>query len=222
MSPREKQSCWIQIDQCLPPNFFDESSAYRAQDVFVDLAFRKPNCGDCFIDALVRDSGARGLSAFLPPDDAVFFPLAERTRDMWEREEPILPLVSKWDEGDFSIEANVKPGQDAWPGVTPTIEEQESGSVNLRRWAIKLLSRYTYVFGNTASRFSQIHSLLQLKASLAGFDKDPGLALACLNDDQPDRTIGSVKGTLGQWMEGRWGGKGPWDKWERPGAKWGE
>lgn len=111
--------------------------------MFTHLAFERPECGDCLITALVKASGERGLAAFLPEEDQVFQPEQEEEKGTWRSSEPILPLTSSWKDGNFSLKANVKAGQDIWDGF----EAREDGGVNLRAWCIKLLSRYNYIYG---------------------------------------------------------------------------
>lgn len=132
-------SCAFSLSRCLPPNFLSNSESTSAVDAFTHLAFVEPNCGDCLIMALVNASGRRGLSAFLPSEMQTFAP-EKRERRMWERTEPMLPLVNDWRLGDFSLRSVVRPGQDVW-------EEARSEAVNLRAYCVKLLSRYTYSLG---------------------------------------------------------------------------
>ena len=62
---------------------------------------------------------------------------------MWERDEPILPMTGHWEDADFSVANVVRPGQDVWAGD----EGRGNGTVSLRDWSIKLLSRYAYTVG---------------------------------------------------------------------------
>ena len=138
--------CQFSLDQCLPPDFYDPttdaSTTWSAESMFTRMAFDRPQCGDCLIDALVIASGAVGLSAFLPDEGMVFHP---RPRDpqLWERSEPILPLVPDWRDGRYALADVVRPGQDTWHGV----EARSDGGVKMREWCIKLLSRYAYTLG---------------------------------------------------------------------------
>lgn len=94
--------------------------------------------------ALTNASGQRGLSAFLPDANVTFEPEV-RDRGEWEREEPMLPLVPDWKEGNFSLAAVIRPGQDIWEGE----KGRSSNKVNLREYCVKLLSRYTYSVGES-------------------------------------------------------------------------
>ncbi|WVQ83148.1 hypothetical protein IAT38_005286 [Cryptococcus sp. DSM 104549] len=210
--------CTFQLDLCLPPSFFSPSQTFSASDLFTRFAFEHPDCGTCLIDALVAASGKRGIEAFLPAPDAVFFPpgTEEGEEGMWRRSEPMLPLVGRWQDGDFGLGANVRRGQDVWEGA----KEREDGGVELRRWVVKLLSRYNYIYGTTPSRFAQIHSTMQLIKELNSVDTTPELAMLCMNDDQADKSSALVRERFGGWMEGRWGGEMEGVDWEREGVEW--
>lgn len=206
MPPRPEQHldrlCGMSLARCFPPDFFTSSNTTSASDMFTHIAFAAPECGDCLIMALVNDSGPRGLSAFLPDADKTFVPPPQTAQDPWQRDEPMLPLVGKWLGTDFSLEGVVRSGQDAWPG-SPA---RAAGVVGLRDWSIKLLSRYTYMWSSTPSHFAMIHSPSQLRTALSQFSAQSNIALACLNDDQPDRVGAQSKNILAAWMQERWGG----------------
>lgn len=137
-------SCSISLSKCFAPDFLSSSTPYPAQEIFRNITFVHPECGDCLIDALVTASGTRGLSAFLPRE-MVYYP-EPRDPAEWERSEPMLPLTSTWEGVDFSLDRVVRPGQDTWDGIEPA----EDGAVRLREWCIKLLSRYAYTFGESS------------------------------------------------------------------------
>ncbi|AGV14656.1 hypothetical protein, variant [Cryptococcus neoformans var. grubii H99] len=214
--PGSGAQCTFHFSTCLPPHFFDSSTSFSASTMFTRLAFERPQCGDCLITALIKASGKRGLSAFLPEEDQIFYPEQEEEKGMWRRNEPILPLVSSWKDGDFSLRANVKAGQDVWDGF----EAREDGGVSLRAWCIKLLSRYNYVYGSTPSRFTPVHSLYQLSSTLESVDNTPEVAMLCVNDDQADSGSDKSRQKFGAWMERRWGGVIEGVDWERPNVSW--
>lgn len=137
---RERQ-CTFSVRQCLPADFFTDRPLV-AEDMFTHIAFAEPQCGDCLVKALVTASGARGLEAVLPRRDQTVIP-ENRGRARWERSEPMLPLTDSWEAGNFSVYSLVRSGQDQWAGTATSTD----GSVNLRQWSIKLLSRYAYVLG---------------------------------------------------------------------------
>ncbi|WVQ98135.1 hypothetical protein IAU59_005257 [Kwoniella sp. CBS 9459] len=217
----ENAVCIFKFERCLPPSFFTNASTpVSAEAMFTHLAFARPECGDCIINALVRKSGERGLDAFLPLAEQVFYPIAmENTTSTtgWKRSEPILPMVNDWRIADFSLRANVRLGQDVWAGA----ERRDDGGVELRRWCIKLLSRYNYVYGGTASFFSPIHTSSQFLDTLERVDNSPDLALFCINDDLVDSTSPralQARAKFGEWMEGRFGDFEA--SWERSGVDW--
>ena len=61
-------ACTLDIPDCFGDNFMgEEHDMVSVQDVFRRISFEKPTCGDCIISSLLRASGRKGLSAFLPP-----------------------------------------------------------------------------------------------------------------------------------------------------------
>lgn len=206
--------CKFIINECLPAGFFDnEEVTYAATDIFKRLAFRHPACGDCLISALVNRSGPRGLGAFLPSPNVQYVPPASRERHMWDRPEPMLPLVEKWEDGEFGINDVVRLGQDKWHGG-----ETAADSVNLRNWCVKLLSRYSYVYSSTPSRFAMARTHLQLAGTLKDVEKSHDLALFCLNDDQPDVLRNPDSSLLQHWMKRMFGGASTFVGWENDDA----
>ncbi len=135
--------CFFSLKKCLPADFFTtDSKQFLAEDMFARLAFAYPECGDCLVTALIKASGERGLEAILPHSEQTIVP-EKRDRSRWERSEPMLPLTDVWQSANFSIYSVIRPDQDRWRGSTPP----KDGKVNLKQWAIKLLSRYAYVVG---------------------------------------------------------------------------
>ena len=201
--------CHLSLSECFPADFFTQpDTVYDASEMFAHIAFEKPQCGDCLITALVSKSGPRGLSAFLPDAKQVFYP-ENRSPRRWERSEPMLPLTSSWQNVDFSLGAIVRPGQDVWNGS----EAQSDGGISLRSYAIKLLSRYAYVIGETPTSFVQVHNIKNLQAAIQKFDKHRGIAMACINDDQPDDGHGETAALFTNWLLDRWGGvDAPWEE----------
>ncbi|RSH92244.1 hypothetical protein EHS25_008659 [Saitozyma podzolica] len=193
-------SCSISLSKCFAPDFLSSSTPYPAQEIFRNIAFVHPECGDCLIDALVTASGTRGLSAFLPSETDVYYP-EQRDPAEWERSEPMLPLTSTWEGVDFSLNRVVRPGQDTWDGIQPA----EDGAVRLREWCIKLLSRYAYTFAITPSHFAMVRTYRQLENTLASFDRREDLAMVCINDDQPDYAGEENRRVYREWTERRWG-----------------
>lgn len=149
-------TCEIHFSQCF-------AGYTRASDVFKRIAFEAHECGDCgefqssrpcvpnrllmdgsaaVMSALVRASGTVGMSAFLPSEDrelrsAEFEdPPVERSANE-ASEIAHLPLVQRWEEGDFSLQ-----------GVMGAAHEQ-----NVRMWTLQLIQRYRYVIGTSHGCF---------------------------------------------------------------------
>lgn len=205
--------CRMEVRRCFPDGFFDDDEEYSAVEVFKKLAFLGDGrCGDCMAEALITKSGERGLSAFLPSVDAVYFPPANQKPPQWARDEPMLPLTPTWQEADFSMAANVRSGQDAWEGWEP----RPDGGVNLRAWTVKLLSRYAFVYARTESRFNMIHNVKELNGDTKAMDESKTLAMACINDDvdEPENSP-PVQAAMREWMERRFGEDSEFVKWEK-------
>lgn len=187
---------------CLPDSYFtDTSSTYPAEEVFKRIAFERPQCGDCLIDALITASGERGLSAFLPSSDITFRPTVLKER--WSDIGPILPLTKQWRNTNFSLSA--------------VITSENKNLVNLREWCTSLLGRYVYAIGATPAIFAPVASITQLSHRLAEVQKHPDTALVCINDDISDKNaLGATrfKEMLERWMNGRWPTKGSWERGE--------
>ena len=86
------------------------------------------------IMALVNKSGRRGLSAFLPDSGQT---VQVGSNEDGVAQPPHLPLTPTWVSTDFSVSAVVN-------AATGDVSD---GRVNLRKWVLLLLSRYTYMSG---------------------------------------------------------------------------
>ena len=183
---------------CLPDQFFtDTSTTYSAAEVFKRIAFERPQCGDCLIDALITASGERGLSAFLPSPKITYHPVTQ-SDGRWSNVGPILPLTKQWKTTDFSL--------------TSIITED---TVNLREWCTTLLGRYVYAIGATPAVFAPVASITQLSYRLGEVDKHSDTALVCINDDISDKNAKGArrfKEMLGNWMDRRWPNPSPWER----------
>lgn len=162
--------CTLKYHECF-------GDAQTASQVFLNVAFDTPKCGDCLIHALVKASGKLGLSAFLPPPERVF-----RT-DALEYEEtfsdlppPHLPLVKDWHNGDFSLK-----------GVLHEWSLRSNQGINVRRWIMEMLMRYRFSLGETPSFFVAMTSNSQAKSTILKLRRQSTqpnpAALICLNDN---------------------------------------
>lgn len=215
--------CEFDTVQCLGGDFANASAAIDATDLFKRLAFEKPECGDCLINALVKTSGSRGLAAFLPHGGATFRPIEG---SIWTGGEPMLPLTKDWRTTDFSLENVVRRGQDKWHGPEPVMEDV----VDLRRWGIKLLTRYAYVLGmspqirrvfalimvctgDSPIQFTQLRNWQQTDVVLNKVSEpDKHLAMLCLNDDITVHQAAMVKERIEKWIEHMWPIPAPWER----------
>ena len=138
-------ACLFSVEQCFGDAFLDHSGddgvsgEVDAFDVFRRAAFARPECGDCLIVAGLRNSGATGLSAFLPPPDA--------RRRVKPKTQPIAPLLgvgsTQFGHADFT-----------WR----SIEDQLDSFVDLRDFCVRLISRYAYSLGESPGRFIMVRS----------------------------------------------------------------
>jgi 3-O-alpha-D-mannopyranosyl-alpha-D-mannopyranose xylosylphosphotransferase len=144
-------SCRFSLSKCLPDDFLTSTDSYSANDIFKHIAFQERECGDCLITALVSASGERGLHAILPDEEAVYHPPVDAGRGIWETTEPILSMTKTWEEAEFGLEDVIRTGSDVWGDEVPT--DREAG-INLRKWCLKLLTRYNYALGRSLSFFA--------------------------------------------------------------------
>jgi 3-O-alpha-D-mannopyranosyl-alpha-D-mannopyranose xylosylphosphotransferase len=147
------RSCGIVPSQCFPALFAPDALTHGidAESAFRNITFDDHKCGDCLIIGLISKSGPRGLSAILPHEEQTFHPDRQREKQMWDRPEPMLPLVSEWQSGNFTLADVVRPGQDVWEGSEHVESREQDGVIRLRDWCVKLLSRYIYSLGMSSS-----------------------------------------------------------------------
>ncbi|KAJ7616620.1 hypothetical protein FB45DRAFT_934589 [Roridomyces roridus] len=84
---------------------------------------------------------------------------------------------------------------------------------NPRRFATRLIYRYSYALGVSLTKFIMMGSSMQVPGELRRVDADPNIALLCINDDLPEwgRGGGYADQLLKQWWEKRWPDKGEWE-----------
>ncbi|PCH40329.1 hypothetical protein WOLCODRAFT_136778 [Wolfiporia cocos MD-104 SS10] len=168
----------------------------RASDVFKHIAFDNYRCGDCVISALVRASGPLGIAAFLPPPDRMLSSLAGKVPTPADvHDVPHLPLVDKWEDGDFSLRE-----------VMGT-----AGERNVRTWTIQLLQRYRYVMGSTPAVFERLQTAKQTAAMLSHLERFEDAVLMCINDDVITGEQ-EVARMFRQFQEKHWGHPAAWEK----------
>ncbi|KAG9032353.1 hypothetical protein FRB95_001535 [Tulasnella sp. JGI-2019a] len=172
-----------------------------ASDVFKNVAFSVPSCGDCIISALVTKSGSLGLSAFLPDGNRKFHP---RRGSPSSTSVVRLPTGKEWRTIDFSLRS-------ALEGLS---ESEQRSEVSVREWAIRAMYRYRFAIGATKAMFVRLDTPIQVKVtldrmdSMSGEDNEP--ALLCINDDvrwQPE----AVRDMLQVWMSRKWGQRAEWE-----------
>ncbi|KAJ7617402.1 hypothetical protein FB45DRAFT_801227 [Roridomyces roridus] len=76
---------------------------------------------------------------------------------------------------------------------------------NPRAFALRLIQRYAYVFGDTPTVFLGLRTASSAKIILANNDrKNKDTALVCLNDDLKNGDTGALDDALHEWFEGHW------------------
>ncbi|KAI9064662.1 hypothetical protein FKP32DRAFT_1648980 [Trametes sanguinea] len=181
----ERLECTIKRSEC-----FDVRG--RASDLFKHIAFERPACGDCVIQALVKASGPLGLSAFLPSRDR-HIPVQRVSRST-ESRIPHLPLVKDWHDGQFAL-GDVM---------------HDAHTTSVRQYALMVLQRYRYVIGGTPSMFESLQNYEQVRAALRSIDRRKDLALLCINDDlgEDDSRVSRL---FTQWQEKKWPTPAAWE-----------
>ncbi|KZV94334.1 hypothetical protein EXIGLDRAFT_737093 [Exidia glandulosa HHB12029] len=213
---KEGEMCLIRREECFPSNITSPS------DVFTNVAFAHPRCGDCIIHALVRASGPLGLSAFLPsPERTVRVPRGQLSKT--------LPTAQDWRGTDFSLEAVMGAGipdtllED---GEQPILVEE----ISARKWVLRVLDRYRFVIGNTPFKFRFMRSSDEAAAVTREVDESDA-ATICLNDDIEDPGVSTdpkpflgifgktpvaegdkVRRILHEWQTRRWPDAASWEQ----------
>ncbi|KAI0319455.1 hypothetical protein OF83DRAFT_1170223 [Amylostereum chailletii] len=183
--PESGQMCTLSREECFPRDIT------HASDFFNHVTFVNPSCGDCLISHLVRLSGETGLSAFLPPPDRVVEP------SLYGAVAETLPLVPKWQMGDFTLCGVLAQGR---------------GPVSVREWMLHVLNRYRFVIGTSDFRFLSINSE-EAAERVVDEVENSDAALLCMNDDlEADDRGEKVLKVLHDWQQRRWPDAPVWER----------
>jgi 3-O-alpha-D-mannopyranosyl-alpha-D-mannopyranose xylosylphosphotransferase len=157
--------------------------------------------------ALITASGPLGLSAFLPDRQSTFVNRAGTKRIHMT---PVLPVTDTWQAADFSLERVMS-------------ETERAGPVDLRRYTVRLLSRYQYVSGKyndtwcrsvlmTGRSQTEFHMLVNPDhAARALSTINPKAVMLGLNDNI-ERDADDAKRVLTEWFQQRWPVKTQWER----------
>ncbi|KDQ61660.1 hypothetical protein JAAARDRAFT_518082 [Jaapia argillacea MUCL 33604] len=181
----KSEVCTITRVEC----FGDSNSA---GEIFKRIAFEKPECGDCVLNALTRNSGELGLSAFLPQKGRTVWP------SRWGSAPSTLPLNKKWREADFRLQSVLS-------------EAPRFMTIDVREWTMQLLYRYRFVIGGTQTTLLRLNDMQTAKSSLWHLDHETP-PLLCMNDDVSPAYQGGVYSVLRQWQQKRWGQSATWER----------
>lgn len=131
--------CTVSIGECFGrPGFFDTDKeelepTLSPEELLKRVAFDDVKCGDCLIAALLARSGERGFEAFLP--EKTDHPRASKVDT--QRNIAVIGGRSKnWQGAEFAVKKVVPKG---W---------------NRRDFAVRLIQRYTFSYGESDRRFS--------------------------------------------------------------------
>lgn len=167
----ERTACTLDLGRCLTQNFPVAGTNTSWEDVFKQMAYSDPQCGDCLIHHLTGKSGARGIEAFLPPRDRVAGSqaVAHHNDGLDLDKVPHLPLATTW---NATGPAKVGEAEAACFSTSCVLANSgyEAGS-SLRLFAAKLIQRYSYVIGNSPVQFKQLENLPQSIRTFENLDR---------------------------------------------------
>ena len=187
--------CSVSISECFgTARFFTAESGEEEEDqpiptpedLLKRVAFEQPRCGDCLMAGLLRASGERGFEAFLPPKSKQegrssvssrrWWPFSARDVDNQETVPELGQLRQNWQEADLSLKAAL-----ASPSLQHTAGTASSSQWSSKRdFAVRLIQRYSYSFGDTPSSFNEMGDDVGWDTWLAwrmGEDSNPFIAI---------------------------------------------
>lgn len=141
-----KRFCTVSIRECFGrEGFFDNDqhpdteATLNPEELLRRVAFNNIQCGDCLIGALLSQSGKRGFKAFLPEKKDHERPSKINTRNE-------LAVISGWNK--------------QWQDTEFAINKVVPKSWNRRDFAVRLIQRYAYSYGESALEPSKTHKYL--------------------------------------------------------------
>lgn len=190
--------CSIDVIDCFGEDWGLDGRDRKVEDVFKNVSFFHPRCGDCVIIALLGGASA-GSEAFLPPASPP---------------PPSPTAASPIEEEEGAIEA---------VGLSPifgtasfALPPPSSSSSSIRSRCVNLIQRYAYTIGDSPAEFLSVRSTTSLRLALGKLDQREKLpAFLTINDDLPPRAIGritdGVEEVYEQWMKKMWPMKSKWE-----------
>lgn len=165
--------------------------------LFRHVAFAKPECGDQMITLLVGLSGRTGLSAFLPPREALFPKLSGSASDGRKPQgTPHLPLNHRWADAAFSMRDVAR--NTGWAGHSRRV------------FAMMLIQRYAYTMGSVNLKFDMLTGMKAAKDIFEKFEKEGNRQahpFFGINDDMSDKDFDETTQFFQEWMEKMWPAK---------------
>ncbi|KAG8971643.1 hypothetical protein FRC05_010899 [Tulasnella sp. 425] len=206
--------CTIQLTTCFTvPD--PKGGTTTASDIFKNVAFRNPQCGDCILSALVTRSGETGLSALLPDPSRRFPTRLARGAASLPKRGPQRAAAAEAAGGESNLVARL-PVAKSWEAADFTLRgvAAQVGSVSVRQWVLQAIYRYRFAIGSTSSTFVRLETPIQSNSTLSKLDERRGTsndpALICINDDvrwEPEK----IKDLLQGWMRRRWNQQAAWE-----------
>lgn len=167
----ERTACTMDLGRCLTKNFPVGGTNTSWEQVFKQMAFADPECGDCLIQHLTGQSGERGFGAFLPSVDRVVGQDvgAARVDGLGLGDVPHLPLATSWNATGPAKDGELEASCFSLSCVLAS-SGYGAGS-SLRHFASKLIQRYSYVIGNSPVQFRQLETLPEAALAFLSLDE---------------------------------------------------
>lgn len=142
--------CTFKRLECLGAGFDKPAGRISTDTILRQLAFERPECGDCAIAILVSKSGREGLDAFLPLSSSTTSSSSDRPTVV----EPLSPTTKDWTKLDYAS----------------TVRGHSAAQLRLR--AARLIQRYSYAVGDTPSRFYALKQVALVTVALKSVEKN--------------------------------------------------
>lgn len=99
----EKPTCVIDMQQCFGEGFMnlEEEGNVSVEGVIKRIAFEHVKCGDCLIVELLRQSGPKGLDAFLPRKEE-----KANKKEVTENQIEVIGISSNYEEAKLTLPPN--------------------------------------------------------------------------------------------------------------------
>ncbi|KAM0756536.1 hypothetical protein T439DRAFT_309018 [Meredithblackwellia eburnea MCA 4105] len=190
-------ACTIQLSECFGDEFTSSSltSSTRVVDAFRRVAFEHPTCGDCLIVQLLNRA-PKGLDAFLPSESPSSSSNSGSSPSSSTNVEAI-GLTQTFADANFTL-----------PVLPPQL--------TIRDRCIALIQRYSYVLGDSPSKFIGVRSQWALSSTFRSMDLGNTMpAFLAVNDDLPasarEVALKGVNAVFKEWYDSHLPFKSRWE-----------